>query len=1389
MATKAARAGRVPPELTVFSKTQAMHRTRGLLMVEVPQGDGATSVCKLSGPERWAPGAAEQCMATDRSFDAQYVVVELATQQQQQQQPPLWTTIRRAVIVTSDGAVVQDVAVVETAAATAWHPRQHVIAALSTDGTTITFVTLPAKSTDPKVVRTVTLPSPAESIYAGAALIVTAGSTITALAWNSATAEPLWSHDLSTALAGAAIVDVFQDTASSDAGGDVITRDILVVSSAGHVACIAARVTADPVVRMTAAKATAVPLPMRTIGSQSLLTGAKGECWLLAFGRVFRGMTFPADGSLCGIVDDKLMVLRNGSVERTQVPPSFMNVAEWMALGSDQAPPLCVTEHCATCVGTATTAQRDGSSKPDYEYFKELLTATLVWTACSGTDLANITAWLIGKELQLATRSEGDNEPLAEIAFAVINSLFRAKRLDVCDDAQVQTSGVDAIEALCDAMGLPREGRDASSAFVEYRLKQLQRNLRQAERNMPSSANRLALLASTAAIDPSASWKKPATATKARAATDEELAKMRATVDSMLKNLDAKLIDRQVVARIGLLSVLCKEHTFLIGPPGTAKSLSVRSVLKLIQDSGNYFEVVLHSGSTLDDVIGPYDLGALDDNVAMRTRNNKLAGDTTLFAFLDECFKAQKDLLTVLLSAMNERIFYDGTKQVDIPLHTLFGASNEVPKAADMGALLDRFLFRVFVPSITRPELMWRQDFGQNVPAASSLSMLEVRQLIERAGSTPISEAAIVAHLRTIEAFLAALELPSERKSTADYVMGGGLWTDRRRQQLRRVLRIVALSCGRREVHPFDLLLLVYGSWKTPDQMPLVQGFVLHMLRDAFPPAAMTQADRAVLQQHLWLSDQEKAWLDQSDDVLWSPPPRPILALGVTQRLELLRLQADNASADLAKSSATTLAREQARAAAIAAAAAAAASARATARGVPSAVTSATTIAVSCVASRNSLAAFLIDNVNTAEWRAGAVQGLAAMAMEAPQLLAPSTEASTLVATLLHTVVTTDAPVAKLRWAISVVAERLLSQLSVSDASRDVVAQTLQRLVDDRQMTTCTGCFERQSQTTIAAHMAVCPKRPVPPTPCLACGVAVASSTTTPHDCPAKAVTCPHCSHDTTSLAYHDHVKACSAVVGEEVVIRLTADGSKCIDASGSEVSFDEANPNHRFIMVPTVAAPLQRGSTAVMVELVPVTDRGHRLLAAESSKPLRVEPVCVSLQSAQSVTGRTWGAYTLGSPLDLIYSGLTSTRLAFHTLYEDCLDVEAATGPSITPYPANLTVAQDFVFSAPRFDSAGRSWHRLVAKCLKARLYTAANGRLTSTPNATAGSEFHVRRDGNHKRRFAVMEAAANAVPLAAAVVFQSDGNRGNRPASLAVSHFLVDDCVNSKTAITLPN
>ena len=171
--------------------------------------------------------------------------------------------------------------------------------------------------------------------------------------------------------------------------------------------------------------------------------------------------------------------------------------------------------------------------------------------------------------------------------------------------------------------------------------------------------------------------------------------------DRVLNPLKARFVGRDEVIDLIALAACAGEHLFLYGPPGTAKSLLVRSFALALR--GRYFEYLLTRFSEPNELFGPIDLAKLREGTVSTVTAGMLP--EAEFAFLDELFNANSAILNNLLTVLNERTYRRGATTHRLPLLTAFAASNQLPEDDALGALFDRFLLRCRVDSLPREQL------------------------------------------------------------------------------------------------------------------------------------------------------------------------------------------------------------------------------------------------------------------------------------------------------------------------------------------------------------------------------------------------------------------------------------------------------------------------------------------------------------------------------------------------------------------------------------------------------------------------------------------------------------------------------------------------------------
>lgn len=166
--------------------------------------------------------------------------------------------------------------------------------------------------------------------------------------------------------------------------------------------------------------------------------------------------------------------------------------------------------------------------------------------------------------------------------------------------------------------------------------------------------------------------------------------------------LSSGFVGRAEEARVAVLALLTKQHAVFIGEPGTAKSALIHRLSQLV--NCNYFYYLLSKYTVPDELIGPIDPIQYRQGKFVRNMRGKLP--QAELAFIDEVFKCSSETLNTLLNIMNERLFVDADGTVyNCPLHSLYGASNEIPMDGELTAFYDRFLLKHFVSRIDATKL------------------------------------------------------------------------------------------------------------------------------------------------------------------------------------------------------------------------------------------------------------------------------------------------------------------------------------------------------------------------------------------------------------------------------------------------------------------------------------------------------------------------------------------------------------------------------------------------------------------------------------------------------------------------------------------------------------
>ena len=308
-------------------------------------------------------------------------------------------------------------------------------------------------------------------------------------------------------------------------------------------------------------------------------------------------------------------------------------------------------------------------------------------------------------------------------------------------------------------------------------------------------------------------------------------------VRALLKTISEGIYEKQHIMAMALLSAIAGESLFLLGPPGTAKSLVARR-LKIIFREGNSFEYLMSRFSTPDEIFGPVSISLLkNEDRYERVVDGFLP--TASVVFLDEIWKSGPSIQNALLTAINERIYQNGRNILHLPMKVLIAASNELPAENEgLEALWDRFLVRMVsncINSETTFFKMVRQKPQKKVDIPFDIQLTDE---IYNEWQAKIDDIAIPDEVcLTISHIRKSLkeEAKKEDVNEMDYYI-----SDRRWKKCFHLMQASAFLNDRKSIDMTDVPLLFSCLWNKAEAIPVVIAIVCRSLTAAFD----TQIDK-----------------------------------------------------------------------------------------------------------------------------------------------------------------------------------------------------------------------------------------------------------------------------------------------------------------------------------------------------------------------------------------------------------------------------------------------------------------------------------------------------------------------------------------------------------------
>ncbi|MBW6487518.1 AAA family ATPase [Sulfurimonas sp.] len=271
----------------------------------------------------------------------------------------------------------------------------------------------------------------------------------------------------------------------------------------------------------------------------------------------------------------------------------------------------------------------------------------------------------------------------------------------------------------------------------------------------------------------------------------------------IIQEMNNKLIEREHIVPMILLTLYSQQHMLLLGPPGVGKTYAIELIKHFVEEV-KYFEYLITPTTTIEELFGTK-ITESDGSVTYNIEQSMLDSH---IVFNDEIFKGPSQLLNSQLGITHSSrsFFQRGRGKLRSPMLSMFAASNELPDNDAVDAFDDRLLFRFWVNEISDSENFKRfakREFDRTQDFSASMTIEEIKAIRVNASEVFIHDDFVGLYALVKE------KLKAEKVRVSD----------RKLQSSLDIFQVSAYINGRDYVDLSDLFILLDIAWKHYDDI------------------------------------------------------------------------------------------------------------------------------------------------------------------------------------------------------------------------------------------------------------------------------------------------------------------------------------------------------------------------------------------------------------------------------------------------------------------------------------------------------------------------------------------------------------------------------------------